>query len=88
MIRTQTATPGKKISLVSKKDIRYTGTLYTINQTDHTVALQNVTSYGTEGRAASTGGAEVAGSSAVHEYLLFRGCDIKDLHVLKNSFRK
>lgn len=70
---------GKTLSLISKKNIRYLGTLYSINETNATVALQNVRSYGTEGREEE--GKFVAPTDAVHPFLLFRGQDIKDLHV-------
>jgi len=71
---------GSRISLISKKNIRYEGTLYSINEADATVALQNVLTFGTEGREGS-GGGHVPPQDVVHPYLLFRGCDIKDLHV-------
>jgi len=73
---------GNKISLISKKNIRYEGTLYSINEANATVALQNVKSYGTEGREKTDPDtAYVAPQEGIHAYLLFRGCDIKDLHV-------
>eukprot|EP00531_Pseudo-nitzschia_arenysensis_P012837 CAMPEP_0116133818 /NCGR_PEP_ID=MMETSP0329-20121206/10313_1 /TAXON_ID=697910 /ORGANISM="Pseudo-nitzschia arenysensis, Strain B593" /LENGTH=385 /DNA_ID=CAMNT_0003628483 /DNA_START=90 /DNA_END=1248 /DNA_ORIENTATION=+ len=73
---------GNRISLISKKNIRYEGILYSINETNSTLALQNVTSYGTEGREkADPSTAFVAPQEGIHAYLLFRGCDIKDLHV-------
>eukprot|EP00566_Odontella_aurita_P018556 CAMPEP_0113557724 /NCGR_PEP_ID=MMETSP0015_2-20120614/17950_1 /TAXON_ID=2838 /ORGANISM="Odontella" /LENGTH=322 /DNA_ID=CAMNT_0000459181 /DNA_START=568 /DNA_END=1532 /DNA_ORIENTATION=+ /assembly_acc=CAM_ASM_000160 len=90
---------GSRISLISKKNIRYEGSLYSINESDATVALENVRSYGTEGREklvtpkrteqadgttleeTGVGGVFVAAGEGVHPYLLFRGCDIKDLHV-------
>ncbi|KAL3805072.1 hypothetical protein HJC23_003300 [Cyclotella cryptica] len=77
-------TAGSRISLISKKNIRYDGTLYSINEADATVALENVRSYGTEGRELlDTTGAStfVPPQDVVHAYLLFRGQDIKDLHV-------
>lgn len=77
---------GSRISLISKKNIRYEGTLYSINESDATVALQNVRSYGTEGR--ETEASFVAPQDVVHPYLLFRGCDIKDLHVHESSDSK
>jgi len=73
---------GNRISLISKKNIRYEGTLYSINEADATVALADVRSYGTEGREKlDPNAAYVPVQDAVHPYLLFRGCDIKDLHV-------
>lgn len=41
------------------------------------MALQNVKSFGTEGRSEQP----VAASEAVHPYMVFRGQDIQDLHV-------
>eukprot|EP00985_Skeletonema_marinoi_P032455 scaffold39139_cov182-Skeletonema_marinoi.AAC.11 len=75
---------GNRISLISKKNIRYEGVLYSINESDATVALQDVKSFGTEGRELldTTGQTNfVPPQDTVHTYLLFRGQDIKDLHV-------
>jgi len=73
---------GNRISLISKKNIRYEGTLYSINEADATVALADVRSYGTEGREkVEPISAYVPPQDSIHPYLLFRGCDIKDLHV-------
>jgi protein LSM14 len=86
MTQNATVTIGKRISLISKKNIRYEGLLYSINEQNATVALQNVRSFGTEGREGSDGsGTFVAPSMEVHPYLLFRGQDIKDLHVHDES---
>lgn len=72
--------------MISKKNIRYEGTLYSINESNATVALQNVRSYGTEGREKLDPEAKyVAPQDTVHPYLLFRGCDIKDLHVHESA---
>lgn len=79
---------GSIISLISKKNIRYEGTLYSINESDATVALQTVKSFGTEGRELldTTGSSKfVPPNDVVHTYLLFRGQDIKDLHVHENQ---
>ena len=75
---------GNRISLISKKNIRYEGVLYSINESDATVALQDVKSFGTEGRELldTTGQTNfVPPQDTIHAYLLFRGQDIKDLHV-------
>ncbi len=56
--------------------------MYSINEQNATVALQNVKTFGTEGRElAEEGCIFVAPADTVHPYLLFRGQDIKDLHV-------
>eukprot|EP00316_Scyphosphaera_apsteinii_P012391 CAMPEP_0119330220 /NCGR_PEP_ID=MMETSP1333-20130426/77787_1 /TAXON_ID=418940 /ORGANISM="Scyphosphaera apsteinii, Strain RCC1455" /LENGTH=436 /DNA_ID=CAMNT_0007339563 /DNA_START=19 /DNA_END=1331 /DNA_ORIENTATION=+ len=66
------------IVLISKSDIRYEGTLYTIDTTNSTVALQNVRSFGTEDRKKEN---PIPPSPEVFDYIIFRGTDIKDLHV-------
>ncbi|TVY47404.1 Protein sum2 [Lachnellula occidentalis] len=69
-----------RISLVSRSDIRYVGTLHEINSENSTVALENVTSYGTEGRK-NNPEEEIPLSDNVYEYIVFRGSDVKDLRV-------
>ncbi|KAI8979246.1 Scd6-like Sm domain-containing protein [Mycotypha africana] len=71
---------GSKISLISLSDIRYVGILHNINPSESTVALQNVKSYGTEGRKANPL-EEIAASDTIFDYVVFRGSDIKDLQV-------
>ena len=70
---------GSKISLISKKDIRYEGILYNINKKEATVALQRVRSYGTEDRRPPS--EAVPPSNSSFDYIIFNGADIKDLHV-------
>ncbi|OWZ14886.1 hypothetical protein PHMEG_00011554 [Phytophthora megakarya] len=68
---------GSRISLVSKTDIRYEGFLFNIDTRQSTVALQNVRSFGTEGRRPE----HVPPSPHVLQYATFKASEIKDLHV-------
>ncbi|MCJ1294083.1 hypothetical protein MMC34_005640 [Xylographa carneopallida] len=69
---------GSRISLISKRDIRYVGTLHEISSENSTVALEQVVSFGTEGRRSDD---EVPASDNVYEYIVFRGSDVKDLRI-------
>ncbi|BFZ19292.1 hypothetical protein BsWGS_22330 [Bradybaena similaris] len=69
---------GSKISLISKAEIRYEGTLYTIDPKEATVALAKVRSFGTEDRPTDR---PLPARSEIFEFIIFRGHDIKDLHV-------
>ena len=72
---------GSRISLISKSDIKYIGTLHEINSENHTVALESVTSHGTEGRKGNPA-EEISGSDQVYEYIVFRGSDVKELTIV------
>lgn len=59
---------------------RYVGTLHEINSENSTVALENVSSFGTEGRKDNPD-EEIPPSDSVYEYIVFRGSDVKDLRI-------
>eukprot|EP00899_Mesostigma_viride_P012409 jgi/Mesvir1/21169/Mv13904-RA.1 len=70
---------GAKISLISNSDIRYEGTLYSIDTKACNIALKDVRSFGTEGRRENA--PQIPPSNEVYEYILFGASDIKVLHV-------
>ncbi|KAI6716756.1 hypothetical protein JHW43_000708 [Diplocarpon mali] len=71
---------GARISLISRSDIRYVGTLHEINSENSTVALENVSSFGTETRKENPDD-YIPPSDSVYEYIVFRGSDVKDLRI-------
>lgn len=58
----------------------YVGVLHEINSEESTVSLENVRSFGTEGRKGRPE-EEIAPSDQVYEYIIFRGSDVKDLRI-------
>lgn len=69
---------GTKISLISKSQIKYEGILYAIDTKKATVTLANVRSFGTEDREVEK---YIPPRDEQFEFIVFRGQDIKDLHV-------
>lgn len=69
---------GSKISLITTSDIRYEGILQTFNREESTIAVQNVRSFGTEGRQQI----EVPMSNDIYDCIIFRRTDLKSLHVM------
>lgn len=59
---------------------RYVGTLHEINSDESTVSLENVRSFGSEGRKGRPE-EEIGPSDQVYEYIVFRGSDVKDLRI-------
>lgn len=58
----------------------YVGTLHEINPEASTIALENVQSFGTEGRRKNPA-EEVPPSATVYEYIVFRGSDVSDISI-------
>lgn len=62
----------------------YVGTLHEINPEASTIALENVVSFGTEGRRGNPA-EEIPPSSSIYEYIVFRGSDVKDISVAEDK---
>ncbi|KAF3398042.1 Protein sum2 [Penicillium rolfsii] len=75
---------GQRFNLISKSEIRYVGTLHEINPEASTIALENVQSFGTEGRRKNPA-EEVPASSTVYEYIVFRGSDVSDISIAEEE---
>jgi len=80
------ATPylGSRVSLISSSEVRYEGILYTIDPKESTVALQSVKCCGTEDRTVQNG-KKIPASDTVYEFIIFKGENIKHLHVTDTS---
>lgn len=74
---------GCVMSLISKQEIRYVGTLVMINSQDQTLVLQNVKSYGSEGRRGGSN-EEVPASQETYQHIIFRASELKDFYVIKS----
>lgn len=64
--------------------LSYVGTLHEINPEASTIALENVVSFGTEGRRGNPA-EEIPPSASVYEYIVFRGSDVKDISVAEEK---
>lgn len=58
--------------------------MHEINPEASTIALENVVSFGTEGRRGNPA-EEIAPSASVYEYIVFRGSDVKDISVAEDT---
>jgi len=74
---------GARVTLISSLDVRYEGTLFTIDPNESTVALQNVTCNGTEGR--QSGAKAIPASDTVYEFIIFRGENIKSINIAESN---
>ncbi len=70
------------LSVTSRSDIRYEGTLTALDEDTATIRLSNVRSFGTEGRRRGDDEIPPAPPDAVFDYITFRGRDIQDLKVI------
>jgi len=76
---------GKRISLTTKSEIRYEGTLCQIDPSSQdpkssTVKLEHVRSFGSEGRPRD--GPQIPPSNQIYSYIVFRVTDIKGLEFI------
>uniref|UniRef100_A0A3B3ZLY0 Sm domain-containing protein n=1 Tax=Periophthalmus magnuspinnatus TaxID=409849 RepID=A0A3B3ZLY0_9GOBI len=67
---------GCSMTLISKAQNRYVGTLYTIDKVNCTVVLAKVQCFGTEWRVSDR---PTPPRDDVYDYITFRGSDIKDI---------
>ena len=74
---------GSHISLLSIMDVRYEGTLASVDMTDGTIQLSDVCCFGSEDR--NTSGPPIPGSEEIFSMLTFHSQDIKNLEVVKIS---
>ncbi|KXS21624.1 hypothetical protein M427DRAFT_275088 [Gonapodya prolifera JEL478] len=74
---------GSRISLLSKSGIRYVGTLAHLDERESSLTLDNVRSFGTEGRRGG-GADEIGGVDTVYEQIMFKGADISDITYLSD----
>lgn len=72
----------QRFNLISKSEIRYVGTLHEINPEQSTIALEDVYSFGTEGRPADN---FIAASNQKFDYIVFRGSDVKDIKIAEEQ---
>ncbi|KAJ2811626.1 hypothetical protein GGI24_006804, partial [Coemansia furcata] len=66
---------GSRISLISKRNIRYVGTLEDVNEDEKTISLENVCSMGTEGRTGDPQ-SEIPPCDDIYEFIQFRATDV------------
>ncbi|KAJ2740452.1 hypothetical protein GGI20_005796 [Coemansia sp. BCRC 34301] len=66
---------GGRISLISKRNIRYFGTLNDVNEEEQTISLEHVCSMGTEGRTGDPQ-SEIPPSDDIYEYIQFSANDV------------
>lgn len=74
---------GAPVTLISSLNVRYEGTLFTIDPNESTVALQNVRCLGTEGRV--TGSKSIPPSDATYEFIIFRGENIRSINLAEEK---
>ena len=73
---------GSKIRIFSKAKIRYEGIFYTFNNSDKTISLSSVKSFGTETRL--VGRYVAPRDDEVYSYIVFKIGDITDIQILEN----
>jgi len=72
---------GSLISLITNAQVRYEGTLIEINRTDRSMNLQNVRSFGTEGRR--DGKNEIEAHENTIPSVVFKVDHVKDFQIIK-----
>ncbi|CAD8090470.1 unnamed protein product [Paramecium primaurelia] len=71
-----------KVSIITKSEIRYEGTIYQINPQQQTIALKDVRSFGTEGRRPDH---EIPPNQQSYDILVFKAAEIKGFKTLEEN---
>lgn len=70
---------GSTVSLISKSEIRYEGTVYALDLRQATISLAKVRSFGTEDRPTHR---PIPMKEEIYEFIVFRSSDIKSIDVI------
>ena len=74
---------GKRVSVLTKAQSRYEGTVIKIDKVERALHLSNVRQFGTEGRR--NGDNEIAAKDLIAEVLVFRIQLVENFHIINEE---